>query len=81
MPPRDEVNGLYVNATVFCCPSVCESFGIINLEAMACGTPAVDADLSPSDGRHPSPSRFGSTLVLERNRDTRTIEASTSPAP
>ena len=27
---------LYSHATVFCCPSVYEPFGIINLEAMAC---------------------------------------------
>ncbi|MBU4068921.1 MAG: glycogen synthase [Proteobacteria bacterium] len=32
---------LYSNAAVFCCPSVYEPFGIINLEAMACGTPVV----------------------------------------
>jgi alpha-maltose-1-phosphate synthase len=32
---------LYSNASVFCCPSVYEPFGIINLEAMACGTPVV----------------------------------------
>lgn len=32
---------LYSNAAVFCCPSIYEPFGIIILEAMACGTPVV----------------------------------------
>jgi glycosyltransferase involved in cell wall biosynthesis len=32
---------LYSHAAVFCCPSVYEPFGIINLEAMACGTAVV----------------------------------------
>lgn len=32
---------LYANAAVFCCPSIYEPFGIINLEAMACETPVV----------------------------------------
>lgn len=32
---------LYSHAAVFCCPSVYEPFGIINLEAMACETPVV----------------------------------------
>jgi alpha-maltose-1-phosphate synthase len=32
---------LYSNARVFCCPSVYEPFGIINLEAMACQAPVV----------------------------------------
>jgi alpha-maltose-1-phosphate synthase len=32
---------LYSNAAVFCCPSIYEPFGIINLEAMACSTPVV----------------------------------------
>jgi glycogen synthase len=41
MLPRDQVIQLYSHATVFCCPSVYEPFGIINLEAMACGTPVV----------------------------------------
>ena len=31
----------YSNARVFCCPSVYEPFGIINLEAMACRAPVV----------------------------------------
>jgi len=41
MLPRDQVIQFYSNAAVFCCPSVYEPFGIINLEAMACGTAVV----------------------------------------
>ncbi len=41
MVDRDAVIVLYSQAAVFCCPSVYEPFGIINLEAMACGTPVV----------------------------------------
>jgi alpha-maltose-1-phosphate synthase len=41
MLPREAVIQLYTHATVFCCPSIYEPFGIINLEAMACGTPVV----------------------------------------
>jgi glycogen synthase len=41
MLPREEVIQLYSHATVFCCPSVYEPFGIINLEAMACRTAVV----------------------------------------
>ena len=36
-----DVIQLYSHAAVFCCPSVYEPFGIINLEAMACETPVV----------------------------------------
>lgn len=32
---------LYAHAALFCCPSIYEPFGIINLEAMACATPVV----------------------------------------
>jgi glycogen synthase len=32
---------LYSQASVFCCPSIYEPFGIINLEAMACEVPVV----------------------------------------
>jgi glycogen synthase len=41
MLPRAAVIQFYSHATVFCCPSIYEPFGIINLEAMACGTPVV----------------------------------------
>ncbi|MBV9762580.1 MAG: glycogen synthase [Acidobacteriaceae bacterium] len=36
MVDKPEVIQLYSHARVFCCPSVYEPFGIINLEAMAC---------------------------------------------
>ena len=41
MISRQDTIQLYTNAAVFCCPSVYEPFGIINLEAMACETPVV----------------------------------------
>jgi glycogen synthase len=41
MVSREAARQLYSNAAVFCCPSVYEPFGIINLEAAACETPVV----------------------------------------
>ena len=41
MVSKPEAIELYSNCRVFCCPSVYEPFGIINLEAMACGAPVV----------------------------------------
>jgi starch synthase len=41
MLPRAEVVQLLSHATVFVCPSVYEPLGIVNLEAMACGTAVV----------------------------------------
>jgi glycogen synthase len=41
MVPRRTTIALYSHAAVFCCPSIYEPFGLINLEAMACGTPVV----------------------------------------
>jgi len=41
MVTKQEAIQLYSNARVFCCPSVYEPFGIINLEAMACRAPVV----------------------------------------
>jgi starch synthase len=41
MLAKQEAIQLYSHATVFCCPSVYEPFGIINLEAMACRAPVV----------------------------------------
>lgn len=41
MVPKQDAIQFYSHARVFCCPSIYEPFGIINLEAMACGTPVV----------------------------------------
>jgi starch synthase len=41
MIAKREAIELYSNARVFCCPSIYEPFGIINLEAMACRAPVV----------------------------------------
>ena len=41
MLPVQEKIAMYSHADVFCCPSIYEPFGIINLEAMACETAVV----------------------------------------
>ncbi|MFT4261862.1 MAG: glycogen synthase [Nocardioides sp.] len=41
MLPRSDVSTLLTQATVFACPSIYEPLGIVNLEAMACGTAVV----------------------------------------
>jgi alpha-maltose-1-phosphate synthase len=41
MVTKKQAIQLYSNCRVFCCPSVYEPFGIINLEAMACEAPVV----------------------------------------
>lgn len=38
---RNELIAMLSAATVFACPSIYEPLGIVNLEAMACGTPVV----------------------------------------
>ena len=41
MLPREEVRQVLTHALLFCCPSVYEPLGIVNLEAMACETAVV----------------------------------------
>ncbi len=41
MVTKSEIIELYSHASVFCCPSIYEPFGIINIEAMACNTAVV----------------------------------------
>jgi starch synthase len=45
MLPTASVRELLSHATVFVCPSVYEPLGIVNLEAMACGTAVVASDV------------------------------------
>jgi glycosyltransferase involved in cell wall biosynthesis len=44
MLPRQDAIQMYSHATLFCCPSIYEPFGIINLEAMACGTAVITSN-------------------------------------
>jgi starch synthase len=57
---KDRIIRLYTGAAIFVCPSVYEPFGIINLEAMACGTPVVAAAV----GGIPEVVRPGETGLL-----------------
>jgi alpha-maltose-1-phosphate synthase len=41
MLPREDVRQVLTHSTLFCCPSVYEPLGIVNLEAMACSTAVV----------------------------------------
>jgi starch synthase len=71
MVTKEEAIQLYSHCAVFCCPSVYEPFGIINLEAMACGAPVVasatggilevvvDPTFAPSNDSSSQPERSG----------------------
>ena len=45
MLPTEDLIQFYSHAAVFCCPSVYEPFGLINLEAMACETAVVASNV------------------------------------
>ena len=79
---------LYSHAAVFCCPSVYEPFGLINLEAMACEIPVV----ATRGGRHPRgrrrrrerpprPRRGGGARRRRRAARPRWLHAGPRPMP
>uniref|UniRef100_UPI0006E2E6C2 glycogen synthase n=1 Tax=Peterkaempfera griseoplana TaxID=66896 RepID=UPI0006E2E6C2 len=78
MLPRGDVVQLLTHATLFACPSVYEPLGIVNLEAMACGTPVVASNV----GGIPEVVAEGSTglLVPYREDDPAAFEAGLATA-
>ena len=68
MLQRNEVQQIYSGADVFVCPSIYEPLGIVNLEAMACGTAVVASNV----GGIPEVVVDGETGVLVHYDDTDT---------
>lgn len=69
MVSKPEVIQLYSHAAVFCCPSIYEPFGIINLEAMACET-AVVASATGGIKEVVVPEETGYLVALEQDEVT-----------
>ncbi len=69
MLPVPDVRELLGAATVFVCPSVYEPLGIVNLEAMACGTAVVASDVG------------GIPEVVDHGRTGLLVHLDTEPTP
>ncbi|MDT7536761.1 MAG: alpha-maltose-phosphate synthase [Actinomycetota bacterium] len=87
MLPRQDVVQLLSHATVFVCPSVYEPLGIVNLEAMACGTAVVASAVGgiPEvvvDGETGLLVRYDESdpVAFERDLTARLTELLTDPA-
>ena len=50
--PRSQVRAEFAEADVFVFPSLCESFGLVHLEALACGVPVITTPNCGSVVRH-----------------------------
>ncbi|MGD2066568.1 MAG: glycosyltransferase family 4 protein [Candidatus Bathyarchaeota archaeon] len=66
---REELVKLYQKATIFVSPSFSEPFGIVNLEAMSCGTPVISTKV----GGIPEVVKDGETGILVQSGNAKQL--------